>query len=356
LLTQDAPLVRNERQGRERPFRLALVGAGLITEGGHLPAALACPEIEVAAIVDPVTERAAALATRYGIAPIIGSDTDAIVGHVDGAVIATPNHTHRELALRCLSAGISVLIEKPLANSFAAGLEIVEAAEKAGQILAVGYCSRFRPNIELLKELLDGAYFGTVKRFVHQFGTAGGWAPLSAYNLDRVSTGGGVLMVTGTHFLDRMLHFWGFPDHADLADDGVSGPEANCTATFNFSSRRDGLSGIARYSKTARLPAGLAIETDRGVVTVADRDDAEVHFREHRFPNVEQTLRRPGIRPDVDVFRLQIRDFVGACRSRSAPRVDGRQGLESLRLIEALYANRRPLDETSHETPQETSS
>ena len=51
-------------------------------------------------------------------------------GRVDGAVIATPNHTHRDLALRCLSASIPVLIEKPLATTVGAGLEIVEAAEK----------------------------------------------------------------------------------------------------------------------------------------------------------------------------------------------------------------------------------
>src|SRR5579871_2213631 len=46
-------------QGRgamQRKFRLALVGAGLITESAHLPAALASDAVSVAAIVDPVTE------------------------------------------------------------------------------------------------------------------------------------------------------------------------------------------------------------------------------------------------------------------------------------------------------------
>jgi predicted dehydrogenase len=329
----------------EKPFRLALIGAGLITEGGHLPAALACPEIEVAAIVDPVTERASSLARTFGIAPLITSTIDAVVDRVDGAVIATPNHTHRDLAIRCLSASIPVLIEKPLATTFAAGVEIVEAAERAGQILAVGYCSRFRPNIDLLKELLECSYFGTIRRFVHQFGTAGGWAPLSGYNLDRQATGGGVLMVTGTHFLDRMLYLWGYPEYVALADDGTNGPEANCTATFGFSRGADRFTGTARYSKTARLPTGLVIETDRGVVILADTDDAEIRFREHGFPGVEQIVRKLD-KPagDVDVFRLQVRDFVSACRKANKPRVDGRQGLESIRLIEALYANRRPLN------------
>ncbi len=90
--------------------------------------------------------------------------------------------------------------------------EAAQAAVLRGTVAAPGYVTRFRPNLRLLKSLLDQGYFGRVTRFVHQFGTAGGWAPLSGYNLARSATGGGVLMVTGTHFLDRMLWFWGMPN------------------------------------------------------------------------------------------------------------------------------------------------
>ena len=52
-----------------KPFRLAIVGTGKIAASAHLPAALAAPGIEVVALVDPVLERARALAQHYGIAP-----------------------------------------------------------------------------------------------------------------------------------------------------------------------------------------------------------------------------------------------------------------------------------------------
>ena len=45
-----------------KTFRLAIVGAGMITRASHLPAALASPLAEVVAIVDPVVERASGLA------------------------------------------------------------------------------------------------------------------------------------------------------------------------------------------------------------------------------------------------------------------------------------------------------
>src|SRR5689334_8590718 len=94
-------------------FRLALVGAGSIAESSHLPAALASTRVSVEVIVDPVVERAGALARKFGIKPRIASDIADVAKWVDGAVIATPNHTHKEIALRCLDAGVSVLVEKP---------------------------------------------------------------------------------------------------------------------------------------------------------------------------------------------------------------------------------------------------
>ena len=71
------------------PFRLALVGAGMITRQSHLPEALASPMAEIAAIVDPVLERAAGLARAYGIAPRIASRVDEVLGEIDGAIIAS---------------------------------------------------------------------------------------------------------------------------------------------------------------------------------------------------------------------------------------------------------------------------
>jgi predicted dehydrogenase len=105
------------------------------------------------------------------------------------------------------SKRISTLL-KTLASSVADGIAVLAAARKSGAIVATGYSSRFRDHIVLLKELLDSCYFGKVRRFVHQFGTSGGWSPFSAYNLDRQAAGGGVLVVTGTHFLDRMIYLW----------------------------------------------------------------------------------------------------------------------------------------------------
>lgn len=329
-----------------KPFRLALVGAGMITQESHLPAALGLPRVKVVAIVEPVRARAGALANAYGIAPTIVAQLQDVLREVDGVVIATPNDTHKDLAVQCIEAGVGTLIEKPLASTFDDGKAIVQASVERGTVLAVGYVTRFRENVLFLSELLKAGYFGRIRRFAHQFGTSGGWSSMSSYHLNRQATGGGVLMITGTHFLDRMLHFWGYPDAMEFADDACGGPEANCVATLRYMATGAPFVGTVLYSKSVRLPGGLVIETDQGIVKVADTDGADIVFYPHDHPGVAQVIRRrgtPPYPPQMNVFQRQLEDFIAACQDGRRPLVDGHQGLTSLHLVDSLYAQRKTM-------------
>jgi predicted dehydrogenase len=102
-------------------LRIGIAGAGLITARIHLPVVLSCPDAELAALVDTSVERARELAARWGQSPRIATEIQDIVDSVDAMIIATPNASHSDLAVRCLEAGRHVLIEKPLATSAAEG-------------------------------------------------------------------------------------------------------------------------------------------------------------------------------------------------------------------------------------------
>lgn len=324
--------------------RVAIIGAGLISRNSHLPAALSSRRVQVTAIIDTDTGRASRLARDFGIEVTIGADVGDAVDKADAAIIATPNNSHAKLAVACLSRGVSTLIEKPLATSADEGRTIVAAAKESGATLAIGYATRFRENVRFMKELLDSNYFGRVRRFVNRFGTPGGWSPASAYNLAKDSAGGGVLVVTGTHFLDRMLHFWGYPDSATMKSDAKGGPEANCQCVFEYSS---GLMGSAIFSKTAGFPSGTVIDTERGSVVLGEFDDSDIVLRPHDNPGMEHIVRRRSTaNSGADSFKLQMENFVSACRGEASPLVDGHQGVESLRLIEQLYENGSPLSDS----------
>ena len=322
-------------------FRLGIVGAGRITATSHLPAALASPGVCLSALVDPDRGRASALAAAAGSDALVSDRLEDVLAEVDGVVIATPNHTHAELALACLRAGVHVLVEKPLATSVAEGREVAEAAEKSGCVAAVGYCTRFDASVQLTQRLLEADFFGAVERFAYQQGVVGGWASESGFHLDRSAAGGGVLVTMGTHFLDRLLHWFGYPDRLSLEDDSRGGPEANALARFAYQS---GLSGSARFSKTVLLPAGLVLETERGTVLLREAGADPLRFRPRELDGIEARLgpvAAPGRTPDI--FALQLADFVAACRGEHEPSVPVEQGIEAIRIVENLYAERRPM-------------
>ncbi len=331
----------------EPAFRLAIVGAGLITRNTHVPNALSIPGIRVIAIVDPVVERARALVEDYGLDARAITDSRDLIGMCDGAVIATPNHTHRDVAVPLLATGISTLIEKPIATTVAEAHEILAAASQGKSKVALGHYQRFLDGPRLLSRLLRDRYFGRVHRFYHQFGTAGGWPAMSAYTLRRSSIGGGVLVVTGTHFLDRLLWMWGMPDSVSLTDDAAEGPESHCEAQVAWNRPESGmLSGVMRYSKCVPLPAGLVLETDAGVVMLRDGFNDRITVFDSG---------KHGIRSEIigssdacfpegfDPSQRMLWDFVDACRNDRDPEVDGAQALLLMELLQRFYEHRSAL-------------
>lgn len=330
-----------------QPFRLVIVGAGEITRQAHLPAAMACRGVQVTALVDPSTERARSLVERNGLEATATADLAQALQQADGALIASPNHTHRDIALRCIQAGVHVLIEKPMTTTTEDAEAIASAAAEAGVTVGVGYCTRFMDSVRLMKELLDQSYFGAIKRFAYQFGTRGGWAPASGYTLSRDSAGGGVLVVSGTHFLDRMLYWFGYPDEIQYWDDSLGGPEATARAQVTYKQGRRKVVGDILLSKTVAMPAGFAMETSKGTVTFHEGGGGHIRFIPKDRPDLEHAVTRREVGDQRNMYQVQIEDFVAACGDpEREPAISARQGVDNVRLTDAMYACRQPLSES----------
>ena len=339
-----------------KPFRIGIIGCGKIAPR-HLRACLLSPKTELAALVDPVVSRARQMARRFGVDPFVCSTVADALRRVDGVVVAVPNHLHRKVAVECLTADIPVLIEKPLAASVEDGATVRDLAGERGVVAAVAYMTRFWDNIQLMGELLTRRQFGEIQRFAYQAGSRGSWSPLSGYNLDRSAAGGGVLVVSGTHFLDRVLAWFGYPDEVGLVDDALGGPEANAVARFHFPEHD--VEGTARFSKTLSLPRGLVMETDAGTVRLAETPDAEIVLRPRGLGMAEVAYRpRAAARARPEPFTRQLEDFVEAVQEGRSPMVSASDGLRSLELIEALYARRTAMEAAWYPSrePQEVSS
>ncbi len=79
---------------------------------------------------------------------------------IDAVLIATPNYTHREIAVEAARRGKHIFLEKPIALRVKEGEEIVMEAEKNRVKLFVGHCLRFWPEYVKVREAIISGYIG----------------------------------------------------------------------------------------------------------------------------------------------------------------------------------------------------
>lgn len=88
---------------------------------------------------------------------------DLLEADLDAVMILSPDHTHEDLAVEFLTAGIAVYVEKPLAITIEGCDRILEAARKSGTRLYVGHNMRHMNVVLLMRDLIQRGEIGEVK-------------------------------------------------------------------------------------------------------------------------------------------------------------------------------------------------
>ncbi|USH00430.1 Gfo/Idh/MocA family oxidoreductase [Thermococcus argininiproducens] len=117
-------------------------------------------EVEFVGVADANLERAKEVASQFKTKAF--GDYRELIGRVDAVSIAVPTSLHKQVALEFIENGVSVLVEKPIAESIESAQEIIRAAKKNNVTLMVGHVERFNPGVLKLKEILDENLIGKV--------------------------------------------------------------------------------------------------------------------------------------------------------------------------------------------------
>jgi predicted dehydrogenase len=277
------------------------------------------PGVDLVAVVDTNRARAAEIASANHTTPL--GDARELAGKVDAVTIAVPTEIHRDIALPFLSAGVAVLVEKPMARSLAEADDMIAAAAKAGATLAVGHTERFNPAVAVAQPLVANPRFIEVHRL--------GVFPERSLDIDVVFD----LMI---HDLDVVLSLVdsevdsidavGVPvltGRVDIANARVrfkNGCLANLTASRIS---RDRVRKIRFFQPSAYLSIDYAAQkiemyklvTGAGLPSIQGGD----------IPVVQE---EPLVR--------ELADFVDAATSARPPRVTGEQGRRALALAQQI--------------------
>jgi predicted dehydrogenase len=143
------------------PLRTAVVGIGHL--GRHHARLLgAMEDASLVAVVDTLPERAAEAASATGARAL--TDYREILDDIEAVVVAVPTEIHAEIALPFLERGIAVLVEKPMSRSLQEADAMIDAARKAGAVLAVGHTERYNPAVAAIASLVTSPRFIEVHR------------------------------------------------------------------------------------------------------------------------------------------------------------------------------------------------
>lgn len=256
---------------------------------------------------------------------------------VDAIIIATPVHTHYDLAARALEAGKHVFVEKPLAHSSELADELAEIAAERNRILMCGHTFLYSPPVRAIKRMIGEGKLGDIY-FISS----------SRVNLGLHQRDVSVIWDLGPHDFSILLYWLsemptsvraigrdsivrGIPDVAFVTMTFASGIIANIELSWLAPSklRRTVLVGSERmaiYDDGAPEPVRLF---DQGVVYRDPETFGEYHLS-YRSGDV--------ISPKIDTYEplgLELSDFIGAIRAEDRMEYHTAIARSVVRLVDA---------------------
>lgn len=230
-------------------LRIAVIGAGVMGRE-HISALQSCNRAELVAIADPVGG-----SDVYDSGVPRFTDYQQMLKAVkpDGAIVATPPHTHVEIGIKCIELEVPSLIEKPVSSDLASAIRLEQAAADSDVPVLIGHSRRHNSINTAAKRAIEDGQLGdilavTSMHLRHK---------PDQYFADKWKTqkgGGGVMLINVVHDFDCLRMLCGEIDevHAITSNKGRGfEAEDTCVVMLKFAS---GALGTMTVSDATQAP------------------------------------------------------------------------------------------------------
>ncbi|OXT00648.1 oxidoreductase [Notoacmeibacter marinus] len=285
----------------------------------------------LAAVADINAARAEGFGSEYdvpGLTPQQAIESD----ELDALVLALPPQFHAETAMAAIRTGKDVLVEKPIALSVADAEATVALAREADRIFMVGHVLRFHPAFEGLKKLVDDGVLGEL-RYIHSH----------RVGLGKFHTENDALWDLAPHDLSMILALTG---QAPVDVHGEGAAMLDHLSDFahlhmRFSDRLKGHLFASRLNPYRERRLSVV-----GTKAMAVFDDVEPQHRKlalYRHTLWQDngawaaTQEEPEYLPVEAGMPLtrELEHFIDCVRTRNAPRADGHEAIDVLKILTA---------------------
>lgn len=301
---------------KEKKLRFGVVGAGKLG-GFHTRTLSTMPEVELVGVSDPNLLRAQMLAWRYNC--VAYKTVEELLSQVDALVIAAPTEYHADLGIKALSAGVHVLMEKPITNSEEGARKLLELSEKNKVVLQVGHSERFNAAVvETMKHVKNPRYV-TIERlgpFDPRVAATGVTLDLMIHDLDIILT-----MIDSEVASFEAIGASMLSNHEDISNVRIkfkNGCVADITASrcTMEASRRMRIYQQDAYISVDYVSSRVKIYTKKTPV-INSLKDIEITY--------------PKFAPKQPI-REEIAHFIDCIKTSKTPTPSGEKGLKAVRL------------------------
>jgi predicted dehydrogenase len=331
---------RNQLMARTiEPIRYAVVGLGHIAQVAVLPAfAHAARNSRLTAVVSGDRAKLRAVAAKYGVERTYSYDQyQACLETVDAVYIALPNSMHAEYTVRAARAGVHVLCEKPMAVTVAECQRMIEACRKHDVKLMIAYRLHFEEINLAAIDLVRRGRIGEPKFFNSSFSLTVRQGNIRT----SAALGGGTLYDIGVYCINAARYLFRAEPREVLALTVNSGARklAEIDETTGALLRFDG-ERLAAFvtSFNAADVASYRIVGTKGALRVDPAYEYAEGLAYELVIDGKKTTRRIGKR---DQFAPQLLYFSDCIRDDRTPEPSGEEGLQDVRIVQALYRSAR---------------
>ncbi len=318
--------------------KIAIIGLGGIAQLVHLPNIAKLSNAVVTAVAEVNKSRLNTIAEKFNIQERYSDYNELFsTSEAEAVIIATPTHTHKEIALAALKAGKDILVEKPLARSYEEAKEIVAASKKFKKKLMVGMNLRFRPDAMILRSILNSGEIGEpyyIKAgWIRRQSSAGKWVT------KKEESGGGVIIDLGIHLMDLSLWLLNYPP-------------VHSVSTQNFFTNTNTVEDSSISFIKLETNALLTIESSWSLPVERDTFYLNIHGTKG-FASLNPSRVYKKIDDEIiDLIPLQrenaltlfkksyvneIKSFIGAVKNLNPVFSSGDEALERMQILEAMY-------------------
>jgi len=333
---------------KNRKVNISVIGTGLMGLQ-HIEAIKNSNKANLHSIVD-ITKKAIVLSKKYKI-PLY-RNVNALLNNknFDAVIVATPNQLHEKHTIGFLKSKIPVLLEKPISHNFKSALKIINNSKRNKTPLLIGYHRRHNSIVSKVKKIITSKKLGNI---VSANVLCWLYKHKKYYNEKwRTKKGGGPLGINLVHDIDMMCYLLGPIKYVQaITSNKIRKFNVEDTAVVNLTFR-SGVLCTLNISDTIVAPWSYELTAgENPAYPITNQSSYFIGGTKGsvQFPNLKNWYykkerswwekiynKEEKLKLDKNTLTNQIDHFCDVIKGKVKPKVNGSDGLISLKIFDAI--------------------